>query len=291
MWGKHFASTYTGSMVGAGPELFAVWGYVIANTVGGQVELNPAYLAPVLGMSPDAVRQCIDKLCAPDPASRSKKAQGRRLIREGEFAYRVPNHFAYRAVRDEQDRREYNRRKKAEGRARGVNTRVKQSRRESSVSAKAEAEAEAEADLTTTTESKALVAPVGATGSALIAEFRTMQQHSHNNGLARETKAKLVFSYWAAKWDHPRAVYDQKRRSRLEARLKENSDNVSELLWVVDGAKRDDWAERPKYAGIEQLFRDRGTVERLSVLVPGGRAGEVHPMALKYFPGDANERG
>ncbi|HEX9239228.1 MAG TPA: hypothetical protein VF910_01060 [Candidatus Bathyarchaeia archaeon] len=147
MFGKFFASTFTGSMVGAGPEMFAVWGYVVANTVASQVELNPRHLASLIGMTPEAVIKCIERLCGPDPESRSKKANGRRLIREGEFAYFVPNHEAYRAVRDEQDRREYNRIKKAEGRSRGVNTRVKRSIRVSSVSAKAEAEAEAEAEI------------------------------------------------------------------------------------------------------------------------------------------------
>ncbi len=164
MFGKFFASTFTGSMVGAGPEMFAVWGYVVANTVASQVELNPRHLASLIGMTPEAVTKCIERLCGPDPESRSKKANGRRLIREGEFAYFVPNHEAYRAVRDEHDRREYNRIKKAEGRSKGVNTRVKRSTRVSSVSAQAEAEAEAEAEATkskTTTKS----APNGAVKS------------------------------------------------------------------------------------------------------------------------------
>lgn len=146
MYGKHFASTYTGSMFGAGPELFAVWGYVIANTVESQIELNPIAIAPALGMTPEAVARCINKLCEPDPNSRSKVADGCRLIREGQFAYHVPNHNSYRLVRDEQDRREYNRLKKAEGRSRGVNTRVKKSIRVSSVSANTEADTEADTE-------------------------------------------------------------------------------------------------------------------------------------------------
>jgi hypothetical protein len=40
------------------------------------------------------------------------------LVREGEFAYRVPNFAAYRAIRNEEERREYNRIKKAEQRER-----------------------------------------------------------------------------------------------------------------------------------------------------------------------------
>lgn len=147
MFGKYFASTFTGSMVGAGADMFAVWGYVVANTIASQVELNPRHLAPILGMTPEAVERCIEKLCAPDSKSRSKTANGCRLVREGEYAYFVPNHEAYRRVRDENDRREYNRLKKAESREREskhVKTPVKRSTRESNMSAQAEAEAETE---------------------------------------------------------------------------------------------------------------------------------------------------
>ena len=102
MFGKHFASTYTGSMLGAGADVFAVWGYVIGNTVDSQVELNPRLLAAVIGMAPEAVERAIAYLCAPDAQSRNKIHDGRRLLREGEFAYRVTGHALYRAVGSEQ---------------------------------------------------------------------------------------------------------------------------------------------------------------------------------------------
>lgn len=118
MYGKFFASAFTGSMFGAGPDVFAVWAYVIANTKESQVELNPHLLAATLGTTRERVQAAIDFLCAPDEHSRSKCEEGRRLIREGEFAYRVPTFAAYRAIQNEDDRREYNRVKKAEQRAR-----------------------------------------------------------------------------------------------------------------------------------------------------------------------------
>ena len=144
--------------------------------------------------------------------------------------------------------------------------------------AEAEAKAEAEATTTTTTKSKALVAQKR---DDIAAELVEVFAKAHHNGALREAKAKLVFAYWAAKWHRGTAVYDAKRRARLEARLKENGDNVSELLWAVDGSRRDDWADRPKYAGIEQLFRDRETVERMVAFAPGV-PGTPHPMAVKY---------
>jgi hypothetical protein len=152
VYGKFFASAFTGSMFGAGSDVFAVWAYVIANTKDSQVELNPNLLAATLGTSRERVQQAIDFLCAPDPNSRSKDAEGRRLVREGEFAYRVPTFSAYRAIRNEEERREYNRVKKAEQRERdrAVKTYVIDSQRKSSVSANTEAEAEAEAEAGTT---------------------------------------------------------------------------------------------------------------------------------------------
>ena len=146
MYGKYFASCFTGSMSGAGVSVFAVWGYVIAHCVDGQVELNPRVVAAMIGTTEEEVVKAIAYLEAPDPNSRSKSEDGRRLVREGMFAYRVVNHAAYRRVRDENDRREYNRNKQAESRARRVNTSVKESTDESTMSAKAEADTEAEAD-------------------------------------------------------------------------------------------------------------------------------------------------
>jgi hypothetical protein len=118
MYGKFFASTYTGSMFGAGLPVFAVWGYVIANTINGQVELNPKLLAAVLGGSETEIIKAIEFLCSSDDRSRSKVEDGKRLIREGEYAYRVPTFLFYRDIRNEDERREYNRQKKAEERAR-----------------------------------------------------------------------------------------------------------------------------------------------------------------------------
>jgi len=118
MFGKFFATTFTGSMMGSGTDVFAVWGYVIANAQHSQIELNPKLLAAVLGSTPEAMQAAIDVLCAPDPNSRSVEHNGMRLLREGQFAYHVVNHEKYRALRNDDDRREYFRQKKAESRAR-----------------------------------------------------------------------------------------------------------------------------------------------------------------------------
>ena len=118
MFGKYFASTFSGSMVGAGPDVFAVWGYVIAHCRAGTVELNPRLLASVIGTTEDRVVMAIEYLCQPDGDSRNPAEAGRRLIREGQYQYGVVSHALYLGMRNDDARREYNRVKQQESRAR-----------------------------------------------------------------------------------------------------------------------------------------------------------------------------
>lgn len=176
MFGKHFASTYTGSMYGAGPVVFAVWGYVIANAVKGRVELNPTALAHIIGTTSDEIERAIAYLEAPDARSRSVEHEGRRLIREGAFQFQVPTHDKYRAIRNEDDRREQNRQAKQRQRLREspqdtaddrtspqMTALHRVSPQMSSLSAQAEAEAETETELPPT---PSLRSGVGAASAA-----------------------------------------------------------------------------------------------------------------------------
>jgi hypothetical protein len=117
MFGKFFASTFTGSMYGAGTDVFAVWGYVIAHANDSSVELNPRQLADVLGATVERIQAAIDVLCAPDPRSRNPEQDGRRLVHEAGFQFHVVSHQHYRAIRNDDDRRAYNREKQREHRA------------------------------------------------------------------------------------------------------------------------------------------------------------------------------
>lgn len=108
MYGKLFASTFTGSMFGAGPHVFAVWAYIIANTgPDHHVELNPAYLGAVIGCSQDLVRQAIEYLQAADSESRSQECDGRRIVKVSNHRYFVVNHATYRAIGTSEERKAY----------------------------------------------------------------------------------------------------------------------------------------------------------------------------------------
>lgn len=119
MYGKFHASAFTGSMRGSGPVVFAVWAYVVSNTnQHSVVELNPDVVAFLLGCSSSEVEQAIETLCAPDPKSRCKDNEGKRLLKEGQFQYFVPTHKHYREMKTTEEKREYNRVKKQEERQR-----------------------------------------------------------------------------------------------------------------------------------------------------------------------------
>lgn len=109
---------YEGSMVGAGLDVFGVWNYCIIRNRSGIIELNPKLLAFVLGAKEDVIAGAIEKLCRPDPQSRSQDHEGRRLIKDGQFQYRMVNWATYDALKTAADLREYNRRKQAEHRER-----------------------------------------------------------------------------------------------------------------------------------------------------------------------------
>lgn len=117
MFGKFFASAFEGSMYGAGPEVFALWAYVISHTVNSRVEINPVAVGPKIGMSVEQVEIALEYLQAEDKKSRSRICNGRRMVKEGEFSYFIPNHRVYLNIKTNEDLREYNARKQREYRA------------------------------------------------------------------------------------------------------------------------------------------------------------------------------
>lgn len=119
MYGKIYESTFSGSMVGSGSVVFSIWAYVIAHTKpDSMVELNPSLLSAVLGESEEKITEGIKQLCSPDPKSRSKAHEGRRLLPKSEFLFFVPRYKHYHGLRNDEERRQYFREKKREQRER-----------------------------------------------------------------------------------------------------------------------------------------------------------------------------
>lgn len=104
----------------------------------------------------------------------------------------------------------------------------------------------------------------------------------------RDVFVGIVFAYWATKLGHEKTLLDAKRKATLRARFVENGDDLSELLYVVDGALRDDWTmgrdprSTKRYDGIETIYQDRAHVEKFAAMCSAWKKGERHPMAVKY---------
>lgn len=106
--------------------------------------------------------------------------------------------------------------------------------------------------------------------------------------------AKVVFAYWQEVMGKPRALFDDRRRSRIIARLRENSGDVGELLFAIDGAEKDDWlmgrdnkSGGKKYNDIETVLRDRAQVEKLAESIGAYQRGEEHPIMKAMQRGEA----
>lgn len=108
---------YDGSMYGKGLHVFGVWNWVIANAFDSRIEINSQKLSHVLGCQPEEIEAALEILTAEDPKSRHKIEDGKRLIQTGEFEYFIPTWEIYQKIRNRDDRREYNRIKQAEYRA------------------------------------------------------------------------------------------------------------------------------------------------------------------------------
>lgn len=110
IFAKIFSAMFDGSMYGAGADVFAVWVYLLAKCdYTGHIEVNARKIAGDIGTSVESVDKAIAYLEQPDPRSRSTNEEGRRIVREGQFLYRIVNFETYRDMRDAEAKREYDR--------------------------------------------------------------------------------------------------------------------------------------------------------------------------------------
>lgn len=90
---------------------------------------------------------------------------------------------------------------------------------------------------------------------------------------------RQVFAHWQTEHNHQTAKLDDKRRSRIKARLSQGF-TVDELCKAISGAKFDTWlmgknpSNKP-YDGIETLLRDAAQVEKLRDLADNQHARAI----------------
>lgn len=112
MYAKLFSSLYQGTLRGNTHGIVVFTNMLAHCDMAGFVDMHPKAIAEETGLTVDEVRAAIGELESPDPESRSPEEEGRRIMRIDDhraWGWRVVNHGKYRAIRNEEDRREQNR--------------------------------------------------------------------------------------------------------------------------------------------------------------------------------------
>lgn len=112
MYCKLFASLYQGTLRGKAHEILVFTNLLACCDQYGTVDKHFRAIADEVGLTPDEVKTAIANLESPDPESRSKEHDGARIVRIDDgrtWGWRVVNYLKYRAIRNEEDRREQNR--------------------------------------------------------------------------------------------------------------------------------------------------------------------------------------
>lgn len=152
MYAKLFTSIYQGTLRGNSHGLLVFTNLLAHADMEGRVDIHPKAIAEEVGLSADEVKAALLVLESPDDESRSPEEQGRRITRLDEhraWGWIVVNYVKYRAIRNEDDRREQNRRSQAAWRAKQPKplTVISVSRgKPQSAHTEAEADAHTEAD-------------------------------------------------------------------------------------------------------------------------------------------------
>lgn len=148
---KLFSSITASTVWCEDPETKIVWITMLAMAdKNGRVWGSVPGIAGIARVSVEGCRAAINKFLGPDPDSRTKDNEGRR-ISEIDGGWRLLNYEKYRSLRDEEERKEYKREWIAEKRAKDkiVDKNVDSVYKSRPQYTNAEAEAEAEAEIRT----------------------------------------------------------------------------------------------------------------------------------------------
>jgi hypothetical protein len=156
MYCKLFASLYQGTLRGKPHEILVFTNMLAHADAEGYVDKHFRAIADEVGLSADEVKIAIACLEGPDDESRSPEMEGRRIVRVNDsraWGWHVVNYGKYRAIKNDEDRRESNRKAQEKWREKqkllklGISTDkqcVSTDNHESSPSAQGEEEADGE---------------------------------------------------------------------------------------------------------------------------------------------------
>lgn len=256
---KLFGSIIHSTVWREAPHVKIVWVTMLAMVDQyGVVEASVPGLADAARVSLEEAEEALAKFLSPDPYSRSKVAEGRRIeVVEG--GWKLINHPHYRDKMSIEERRERDAERKRTARA----------------NRKTSAERPLSAD---SPQTSAIVRDVSHTD-----QIRSDQKPpiSPQGGPVLGLKSphvEEVLAYWALKlYPGKQPKLDDARRKRVKARLADGF-TVDQLKRAIDGALRDDWimgrregSPKGGYRDVKTVLRDVAQVERLIELAPKQR--------------------
>src|SRR3990172_2394910 len=163
MYTKLYRGIVDGSLYGR-REAFTVFFVMLALAdQEGTVDVLPKKIADILGETEDFVNTGLAELSAPDPISRTPTAEGRRILPLNEhrsWGWKITNYEAYRKIRDEEQRREYQRQWDRNKRKRPTTNPTASDNSDAVRPKTTNTEAEAEADTTTLSDQSDVSPPV-----------------------------------------------------------------------------------------------------------------------------------
>jgi hypothetical protein len=249
----------------------------------GVVEASPRGLASASRVTPEQCREALERLSAPDPDSRTKDYEGRR-IEEIDGGWLLLNYEKYRDKRDMEEIRE--------------KARIRARRHREKVASRSVTQSNAPSRSVTpvTRSAPSAPAPAPATEDGSSPLIPDLIHHGEESlpcaaGAAREERfpgesaaVKAVFDYWRERTRHERAAWTEERKRHLTNRLREEpgtlGQKVAGLRLAVDGALLSplfNGTEKGKaYLEFENLFIHKGR-NRIEMLQNVAR-GEDLPM-------------
>lgn len=112
MYCKLFTSLYQGTLRGRSDEILVFTNLLAHCDRLGVSDIHPKSISEEVGLPLERVQVALDSLEGIDPESRSPENEGRRISRLDEhraWGWNVTNYAKYRAIKNEDDRREQNR--------------------------------------------------------------------------------------------------------------------------------------------------------------------------------------
>ena len=267
MYVKLFGTILNSSIWGADASTRIVWvTMLVMADREGVVIASHSGLARAAALPEPEVRRALAQLEAPDEDSKSQEEDGARVVRVA-GGWHLVNYEKYREIRTEEQLRAAFRQQRHREQVRDRS----QDAVTGSVSASVSVVKDVVQEKRDSESGEVLPAKIEEPN---VVQLRTRERKTKEAAL--KLAAEVVFRYWRDRmgWEPTRTLLTDDRERKVIKALRENGADVSELLYAIDGALRDDWTmgrapnSTKKYDDLESLLLNRNRIEKFLRLVP-----------------------